>query len=95
VTKRRPVVILSSGTYHAERPDVIAGLLTGNIAAATKSSDYVLEDWREAGLDRPTAFCAYVGTHSQGEIGFRIGSLSSRDYREVLARVRIAFGIGS
>jgi mRNA-degrading endonuclease toxin of MazEF toxin-antitoxin module len=47
--KRRPAVVVSSPLYHRERPDVIFGIITSQIASATAASDYVLQDWKAAG----------------------------------------------
>ena len=60
--KRRPAVILSSDEYHRVRPDIIVGLITSNIAAATGPTDYVLQDWQAAGLHIQSAFRAYLVT---------------------------------
>jgi mRNA interferase MazF len=59
--KRRPAVVVSSDAYHAERPDIILGVLTTNVSAAVTSTDYVLHDWRSAGLHAPSAFRSYFG----------------------------------
>jgi len=91
--KVRPFVVVSSDVYHATRPDVILGLLTGNVAAATGPTDYVLQDWAAAGLHQPTAFRYYLVTVESGEIIREIGHLSDRDWQEVQARLRIALGL--
>lgn len=45
--KRRPAVVLSSATYHANRPDVIVGLITTQ-TTALGVTDYALQDWQAA-----------------------------------------------
>jgi mRNA interferase MazF len=91
LTKGRPMVVVSSSIYHKERPDVIVGLLTTNIAAATSGSDFVLHDWKQAGLQRPSAFRSYLGMERQS--GLRvIGHLTDRDWQGVVAAVRTALG---
>ena len=47
--KRRPTVVISSPVYHASRPDVVVGLITSQ-TAAPGPTDYVLQDWSQAGL---------------------------------------------
>ncbi len=49
-TKARPAVVVSSQTYHEHRPDVVICFLTTQIAGLNSPTDYVLEDWRDAGL---------------------------------------------
>jgi len=89
VTKGRPMVVISGLRYHQERPDVIVGLLTTNLTAANSSSDYVLQDWQQAGLRKPSAFRAYIGTESQADVQV-IGHLSDRDWQGVVAAARDA-----
>jgi mRNA interferase MazF len=88
--KRRPAVVVSSDTYHVERPDVILGVLTTNLSTATSSTDYLLQDWRAAGLHRASAFRAYFGMAAPNAAR-RIGRLSDRDWQAVRDRIRRAF----
>ena len=88
--KRRPAVVVSSDLYHRERPDVILGALTSNVAAAIAPTDYALRDWASAGLHSPTAFRAYFGM-SIPALAKKIGELSTRDWDEVRARIKLAF----
>src|SRR5919106_5649110 len=60
--KRRPAVVVSSRIYHANRPDVILGVITTQIAGATTPLDYILQDWSAAGLRLPSAFRSYFAT---------------------------------
>src|SRR3990172_6645475 len=83
-TKRRPVVVVSSRLYHQHRPDVILGSLTTQVRSAVSPTDHVLLDWAEAGLHRPSAFRAYLGTALASRVEV-IGRLSDRDWRAVQA----------
>ena len=83
VTKRRPVVVLSSAGYHANRPDVIVGLLTSQIGSASTTTDHVLTDWVSAGLAKPSAFRSYLATLRQSAILAHIGRLSASDWQAV------------
>jgi mRNA interferase MazF len=87
LVKVRPMVVISSASYHKERPDAIVALLTTNIASATTSSDYVLQDWQQAGLNKPSAFRTYLGMEGQADLRV-IGHLSARDWQGVTAVVR-------
>lgn len=82
--KRRPAVVVSTRLYHAHRPDVVVGLLTTNVSAATAPTDYVLEDWAAAGLRRASAFRSYLATVENGAIP-SVGRLSDRDWAGVQA----------
>ena len=90
--KQRPAVVLSSTTYHANRPDAILGLLTTQVAAAMTPIDYVLQDWSEAGLHRASAFRSFLVTVPRSEILAHIGHLTEQDWKEITVRVTLAFG---
>lgn len=87
--KNRPAVVLSSNTYHAERPDLILGILTTNVAAATSSTDHMLLDWAAAGLRAPSAFRVYLATVDPRPCRV-IGHLSQRDWKAIRECVRRA-----
>jgi mRNA-degrading endonuclease toxin of MazEF toxin-antitoxin module len=91
-TKRRPVVIVSSALYHEHRPDVILGVLTSRVDAATGPTDYVLKDWAEAGLTRPSAFRAYLNTYPSTAARV-VGHLTGRDWQEIQARLSLALAV--
>lgn len=92
-TKNRPVVIVSTDSYHSNRPDIIVSLLTGQVADATQPTDYVLQDWASAGLRLPSAFRAYLQTCRASRVIREVGRLSDRDWQEVQARLRIALAV--
>jgi len=89
-TKVRPAVVIASATYLAERPDVLVGILTTKTPRAPATTDYILLDWRAAGLRAESCFRAYVLTTHRSELTV-IGHLSARDWESVRDRVRAAF----
>lgn len=88
--KRRPALVVSSDTYHRHRPDVIVGLITSQITSTFGPTDYVLQDWRAAGLLKASAFRAYLLTVSTSDIGALIGKVSDQDRLEIMNCVRTA-----
>lgn len=91
-TKVRPAVVIASGTYFVERPDVLVGILTTRPPKPPTSTDYLLLDWQAAGLRAPSCFRAYVLTIHRAELTV-IGHLSEQDWRQVKTCVRAAFAI--
>ena len=91
-TKVRPVVVIASGTYLVERPDVLLGILTTKVPKTLVSTDCLLLDWQSAGLRSPSCFRAYVLTIHRSEVTV-IGHLSNQDWTRVQACVRAAFSI--
>jgi mRNA interferase MazF len=92
-SKRRPAVVVSTALYHAHHLDVVLSALTTQVAGARTPTDYVLQDWAQAGLRAPSAFRAYVGTYDASVVTV-IGHLSDRDWQEVQARLRAAIAVG-
>jgi len=92
-TKRRPALVMSTDAYHAARPDVILGLLTGQVAAATSPTDYRLKDWAAAGLHIPTAFRTFLITLPQVDVIAVIGHLSEQDWAAVQGRLRLSVAV--
>ena len=87
--KRRPTVVISSPVYHASRPDVVVGLITGQ-TVAPGSTDYVLQDWSQAGLRIPSVFRSFFATLPRATHSTLVGHLSDRDWQGVCGCVRIA-----
>jgi len=81
--KRRPAIVVSTSVYHQHRPDIIVGIVTSNVRRATTPTDYLLQDWANAGLHRPSAFRAFLAT-LPATAANRIGHCSERDWQGVL-----------
>ncbi len=87
--KRRPAVVLSSATYHANRPDVIVGLITTQ-TTVLGVTDYALQDWQAAGLRVASIFRSFIVTLPPSANLVCIGQLSERDWQGVRACVKVA-----
>lgn len=91
-SKRRPPVVVSSETYYQEHSDLILALITTNISKATSATDYILQDWSSANLNRPSAVRIFLFTLPKQEIT-KIGELSERDWSEVQKRLQISLEV--
>jgi len=89
VTKRRPAVVVSSAAYHRTRPDVILGLVTSQISSAKHPSDHLLADWKQANLQKPSAFRSFLVTMPAKAVRV-IGHLSEQDWMAVRQCLRKA-----
>ena len=87
--KRRPTVVISSAVYHASRPDVVVGLITSQ-TIALGPTDYLLQDWAQAGLRVPSVFRSFFATLPPSTHPICVGHLSDRDWQGVCACVRVA-----
>ncbi len=90
--KRRPTIVVSTETYHSTRPDIIVGILTSQVDKATSPTDYILQDWKSAGLHNPSAFRVFLATIPSANTN-EIGHLSERDWRQVQTRLLLAIAI--
>jgi mRNA interferase MazF len=87
--KRRPAVVLSSKTYHSNRPDVVVGLITSQ-TKGLGVTDYTLRDWQAAGLRTASVFRSFIVTLPRSANLVVIGQLSERDWKGVRACVKVA-----
>ncbi|HFD39225.1 MAG TPA: type II toxin-antitoxin system PemK/MazF family toxin [Anaerolineae bacterium] len=91
--KTRPAVIVSSGRYHAIRSEFLLAFVTSRIAPAHPLLDYVLRDWQQAGLLKPSLVRPKIAAITESLVVYRIGALSARDLREVDQRLRVALAL--
>lgn len=91
--KRRPAVVLSSPEYHEIRPDLVIGLLTTQTTNPPGPTDHALQDWRQAGLRKPTVFRSFFATLPQAVQPVVIGYLSTRDWQAVRVSARRALAV--
>jgi mRNA interferase MazF len=89
-TKRRPAVVVSSEAYHRERDDAVLAVVAGQISKSISPTDYILQDWAAAGLNKPSAVRIFLFTLAQSKLT-EIGELSERDWTKVKTRLQIAF----
>jgi mRNA interferase MazF len=89
--KRRPALVLSSATYHANRPDVIVGLITSQ-TKGLGVTDYVLQDWQISGLRVASVFRSFIVTLPSSANLVVIGQVSERDWQGVRASVKASLG---
>jgi len=92
-TKVRPAVVVSSALYHATEPDLLLAALTSKVATATGPFDYLLSDWRAAGLRYPSALKPVLFTLDPARVVYRIAALTSADLAQVDQRLRRALAL--
>jgi len=92
-SKVRPAVVVSSDLYHATEPDLLLAALTSRVATATGPLDYVLNDWRAAGLRHPSALKPVLFTLDPVRVLHRIGALTPTDMEQVNQRLLCALAL--
>jgi len=89
-TKVRPAIVVSSALYHSLEPDLILAAITSKVTTAIGPLDYILLDWRQAGLRQPTALKPVLFTLDPARVLHPIGALTSRDLAAVEQKLRLA-----
>jgi mRNA interferase MazF len=92
-TKVRPAVVVSSPLYLANEPDLLLAAITSTIATSPSPLDYVLSNWRSAGLRYPSAFKPVLFTLDPARVLHRIGRLTPADLAEIDQRLRNALAL--
>ncbi len=78
-TKRRPAVVVSSGAYHRERPDLIILAVTSQVRAALAVGEAAIGMWKEAGLLKPSVLKQLLATVEKGLVLRKLGRLEEGD----------------
>ncbi len=77
--KTRPAVIVSSAIYQVNYPDLVVCYVSSRISEATKSLDYVIQKWREAGLLMPSFLRPKLATIDSTLVMLHVGALADAD----------------
>ena len=89
IIKNRPALVLSTDEFLAGRHDVVIAAITSRVRTPPLYGDYVLRDWREGGLIRPSVVTGLLRTAKTYRILRKIGAISPHDlgnYESVLRR---------
>ena len=86
--KKRPAVIVSRKAYHAHRPDVIVMGVTSHIRQPLSTGEALLEDWRSAGLLKPSMPKPLLATVEKSIVERILESLSSSDIGRLKSAIR-------
>lgn len=91
--KTRPAVVVSSSTYHATRPELLLAYISSQLSQATPPLDYILADWRGAGLLRPSFVRPKIAAIEPTLVVYQTGTLSSVDLEAVDRSLRQAMAL--
>ena len=91
-SKRRPAVIVSSEAYHRERPDVVMMAVTSQLRPGQLFGEVWLDDWRSAGLLKPSAVKPVLATLEQSMVIRRLGTLLVGDQQALARALRDILG---
>jgi mRNA interferase MazF len=92
-TKTRPAVVVSSDHYHAVRSELLLAYVSSQLSKAHDTIDYVLTDWAQAGLPKPSFVRPKIAAIEPSLIVHQAGRLSAQDMRQVDGRLRQALAL--
>jgi mRNA interferase MazF len=78
-TKRRPAAIVSTSRYNAERPDLIIMAVTSQPLPVGSVGEVQVEDWKGAGLIKPSVVKPVITTIDASLVIRRLGRLQEED----------------
>lgn len=91
-TKKRPAVVISDTAYQQGRPDVILMAITSQIRKPLAFGEYVLKDWQQAELLKPSALKPLIATLEQKQIVKVMGQLSATDQQGLQKTLQTILG---
>jgi len=77
--KKRPAVIISSGAYNRQRPDIILMAVTSQMRSAGYYGDTPVSQWKKAGLLKPSVIKSICTTIEKGLILKKLGQIGNED----------------
>lgn len=79
MTKKRPAVVISSSDYNTKRPDLIIMAVTSQIKLPTMIGDAMIQNWKEAGLLKPSVIKPIITTIEKNLVLKKMGGLKNND----------------
>jgi len=78
-SKKRPAVVISSSPYNTERPDLIIMAVTSQLKPSRTIGEVIIQDWRAAGLLKPSAIKPVITTIEKRLVIKAMGRLRADD----------------
>jgi mRNA interferase MazF len=91
-SKRRPAVVVSSGAYHNERPDLVILAITSQVRPGAGIGEVAVAQWKEAGLLKASVLKPVVATIERGLVLRKLGRLQEEDRRALRGVLDVILG---
>ena len=85
--KKRPGLVISSNQFNDKRNELIIVAITGQIEKL-RFGDYLVNDYKKAGLLRPFAVTGVIRTIKSGMVDRLLGKFSSLDMKAFYRNIR-------
>lgn len=90
--KKRPALIISPNRYN-NGPDVVILFITSNIKSFGRTGDYIIQNWQESGLPKPSMTRMKFATIERSIIFKKIGRITSIDQNSIRNELQTFFGL--
>ncbi len=91
-TKKRPGIVISTNEYNHNRDEVIIAAVTSR-TNRLMHGDYLITDWKGAGLLAPSVATAIYRTIKQDMIAQKVGTIQRGDAVEIGKKVKYVLGL--
>ena len=91
-SKKRPAIVISSGAYHRERPDLILMAATSQIKPSASFGEVTVTEWKQAGLLKPSVIKPIFTTVQKGLVLKKLGRLGKQDRRNLIKTLKVLLG---
>jgi mRNA interferase MazF len=91
-SKKRPAVVVSNRNYNTARPDVVVMAITSQRRADAAFGEVWVQEWKAAGLIKPSAIKPVFATLEQALVIRQLGTLGARDQAALKQAISEAFG---
>jgi len=92
-TKQRPALVISVDLFQEQGPDLLIMAITSQVGAPLKLGEFLIRDWRSAGLIKPSAIKAAISTIEVKLVHRQLGCLSDYDLRQLNTSLRELLGL--
>ncbi|THJ22818.1 MAG: type II toxin-antitoxin system PemK/MazF family toxin [Nitrospira sp. CG24E] len=88
----RPAVVISSAAYHRARPDLMIMAITSQQPSTLSVGEVQIQDWRGAGLLKPSVLKPILTTIDPALVRKRLGQLAPTDQAALRQALNIILG---
>ena len=86
--RKRPALVVASDIGDGADGDLVIAQVTSRVSANSRAGDYMIQDWKEAGLPRPAMVRCRLATLQAALILRKLGTLSQQDLQPALSALR-------
>jgi mRNA interferase MazF len=91
--KQRPALVVSADVFQQQSADLLIMAITSQIAGPLRPGEFLVRDWQQAGLLKPSAAKAAIATIEAKLVRRSLGCLSIYDLQQLNTSLRALLGL--